>query len=135
MKALLARIEVGQTVYVVRYNGYGHTYTKGLVTKVTPKGSSDIKIGASENVTRFNPDGREIGGLFREWQVDDQMSVEERDQWLAKQALIKKASNAIKDLMGEGGSQFTYSQESATKKLDELQARVDAARALVPDLE
>jgi hypothetical protein len=103
MPKTLSDFKPGDTVYVSRQprSIMADTYyMKGKLVKVTPSGMADVKIGASENATRFNKDGYEVGGdPFYGYHLElDAEKVEKELAYRAARFAARTAANNVASL-------------------------------------
>jgi len=125
----MENLKAEETVYIRRFTGYGYSYSKATVAKVTPKGFTDIVIG-SGSLVRFRPDGKEVGDRFRGWEIERDKTVEERDALRAQEERKNKARWAVCDLK-VGGVGDGSGKEDLLKVIEKLETDIIAARILV----
>ena len=121
---------VGQQVYIVRSGSWECHYSKGTVTKVTPAGAVDVKVGDSDPI-RFR-DGQSVKQGFSRagayWL--DKVTIEEREAALAKEQRSKEAVAKIRAIEVHQ-VRHQWGKDSLMEEVNRLQAQLDAARAAV----
>ncbi len=127
----MRQLTVGESVYMVRYNGYGNSYTAGSVVKVTPSGMADVAANGTTYTTRFNKDGYEVGKeKFRRYDIDE-MPFDERTALLAKEERRKNAAHALKYIKPAELNTLHADKESMLSEVKRMRDELDAAVLLV----
>lgn len=127
-------LKVGTEVYIGRYTGHGREYAKATVVKVTPKGFADVKIGASEFIIRFNPDGDEPGRRLLSWSIDAEMTVAQRVQYVAREERERAARKIVRGL-AIGKIHDFEDRQGMLNAIGILRRDLDAAHAAVLAIE
>jgi|HubBroStandDraft_3_1064219.scaffolds.fasta_scaffold197518_1 hypothetical protein len=126
----------GNEIYI-RQGGSSRSFIKAVVVKITPKGFMDVTWGTLSEPRRFNPDGYEVSQFkssrYYLMTLDLQMTVPERDAYLAKEQRGRIANNAVRELVA-GVGDYCFKPEDLNRVLDKLQADLNAARALVAEI-
>lgn len=134
MKISLENLKVGDKVYVQRsYSGWGVlNYVPSVIVKITPKGLIDVAVGVGGAATRFNKNGNQYGDHRFGDCIDTEFSFSERKSLIEQGERKVAAAKAMEMVKCESIRNPEYqTQAYLYKLLQELQAKLDAARELV----
>lgn len=125
---------VGQEVVIGRMGSWDMHYNFGYrVTKVTPTGQVTVEFTMENqrvSTLKFNNRGYEMGtsGYSLRQIYADVAGIREQ---VASKHRASKAAEALNDVALQEKCRSTYSRESMVEMLEQLQAKLDAAKAAV----
>ena len=125
-------VAVGEKIFLGRFTGWDWAFTKAVIVSKTPKGLIDVQIHPESETMRFRTNGNKIGAGYHDYEID-WMPFAEREDALAKEARAKAARTAIRSITIPDVGQ-NYDKTGLEEILNNLQAKIDEARALVAEI-
>jgi len=122
-------LKVGDHTFAVSGSSY-HSYTPAIVVKITPKGYIDLKLGGSEKIVRFRPDGSGLNeSRYYGYRIDS-LTYDERLAEQGKEDRLKAAASLIKEVVITD-CKACYGKKSMQSMICQLETRLKQAREAV----